>query len=623
MYTMRRCSQTLILAAVCIGLGVTGLPGQERPEADSPSAAGDPVVYGEPLGHWVAQANAESGPDDPEQTVKALSLALESDDHSVKVAAADALAVLGPGARPAVPVLIGQLGHEQPWVRVAAMGALAAVGKEAVPALIETFQTKTGGPRIRAAFVMGGIGPDAKAAVPVLAEAMKRESPVMQDRILGILSQIDPKEYAPKVTAERAQYDEAEAGGPDDAATTDDWAQFHGPRRDSRCREGNLLDEWPDGGPKLLWKLEGLGRGYSTVSIADGRMFTMGDRTPHGQPESQFVVAYDLTTRQELWATPVGGPHMDGPRSTPTVDGDLLYAIGTDGNLACLEAATGTVRWQKSLPDDFGGKMMSVWKFTESPLVDGGRVICTPGGPEATMVALDKRTGDVIWKSVMPDVGPKGTDGAAYSSAVVAEIGGVRQYVQLVGRGVIGVDARSGRFLWGYNRIANTVANVTTPVVRGSYVFTTTAYSTGGALLKITRRGRRFQAQEVYFINARDFQNHHGGVVLVGDHIYGGHGPNKGDPTCIELSTGKVAWKERAPARGSAGVLYADGRLIFRYDRGEVVLIDASPDGLQIKGRFTAPTDANAAWSHPVIHEGKLYLRHSNLLLCYDLRAYE
>jgi hypothetical protein len=223
----------------------------------------------------------------------------------------------------------------------------------------------------------------------------------------------------------------------------------------------------------------------------------------------------------------------------------------------------------------------------------------------------------------MPDIGPKGLDGAGYSSAVAANIAGVRQYVQMLGRGTIGVEADTGRFLWGYNQIANTVANITTPVVRGNYVFVTTAYSTGAALLRIARNGDDLEAREVYFLGPRDFQNHHGGVVLVGDHIFGGHGPNKGFPTCIELSTGKVLWKERSPALGSAAVLYADGNLVFRYDRGEVVLIEASPEELRIKGQFAPPTGEGPAWSHPVIHEGKLYLRHADLLLCYDLRSYE
>ncbi|MHC4567923.1 MAG: PQQ-binding-like beta-propeller repeat protein [Planctomycetota bacterium] len=325
-----------------------------------------------------------------------------------------------------------------------------------------------------------------------------------------------------------------------------------------------------------------------------------------------------------LWATPIGPPHargQKGPRCTPTVSGRLVYALGTEGDLVCLNAARGTVRWKKNLAAEFGGKMMNVWKYSESPLVDGNKVVCTPGGEDAIMAALDRNNGKTIWKCTMPKLGEKGSDGAGFSSAVVAEIDGVRQYVQLVGRGVIGVDAKTGRFLWGYNNVANNIANIPTPVVRGPYVFATTAYSTGAALLKIVRDGDGFEAREVYFINHKDFQNHHGGVVLVGDHIYAGHGPGKGDPACIEFGTGKVVWKQKSPSRGSAAVLYADGHLIFRYDRGEVLLVEATPEEFRIKGRFKALRGTGPAWSHPVIHNGRLYLRHSDILTCYDVRA--
>jgi outer membrane protein assembly factor BamB len=609
---------TLFIGCLCLVAFVRSATAQ---------ADADPQYDGRPLSYWVAQASREAGPENLDATVQALGAALSHESHEVRVAAADALAVLGPKATAAIPPLLEQLGHDQPWVRVGAMAALASIGEEVVPQLIETFQTETGGPRIRAAFVLGGMGPDAKAAVPVLAEAMRNESPVIQARLLGILSSIDPEAFPPEKHAQKAEYTpvevDASSGLTNAAATSADWPQFHGPYRDALCREQGLLQEWPEGGPRLLWKIDGLGLGYSSIAIAGNRLYTLGDLEVSDGRRTQFALAYDLPSRKRLWATPIGSPHLDGPRSTPTVDGERVYVLGTEGGLACLDAVTGQKKWERSLPEDFSGKMMSVWKYCESPLIDGNKVVCTPGGPEAMMVALDKFTGELIWQCAMPDIGSKGSDGAAYSSIVVAEIAGSRQYVQLVGRGVIGVCAETGKFLWGYNQVANNVANVTTPIVRGDYVFATTAYSTGGALLKIEKDGGRYQAREVYFIRSRDFQNHHGGVVLVGDYLYGGHGPNRGDPACIEFGTGKVVWKTRAPARGSAAVLYADGNIIFRYDRGEVVLIEASPDGLHVRGRFLPPTDQNAAWAHPVIHEGKLYLRHSDILLCYDLRSYE
>lgn len=409
-------------------------------------------------------------------------------------------------------------------------------------------------------------------------------------------------------------------------APADDWPQFHGPKRDAVCNETGLLREWPATGPKLLWTLKGLGRGYSTIAIAAGKLYTMGDRTNAGT-EEQMVEAYDLATRKQLWATPIGPPHRGGgPRSTPTVDGKLLYAIGTDGDLACLETASGKLVWKKNFATDFGGKMMCMrngtvnWRFSESPLVDGEKLLCTPGGPQATIVALDKHTGRTIWKCAVPKLGDRGGDGAGYSSMIAADIEGVRQYIQFFGRGVVGVEAATGRFLWGYNHVANDVANISTPIVRGNCVFSSAAYKAGSGLVKIARDGDRFRADEVYFLDSKTFSNHHGGVVLVGDCVYGGDGQNSGAPTCIDFSTGKVLWKEKMLAKGSAAVLAADGNLVFRYDSGLVALIEANPKAFKVKGSFQPPGKPSGPnWPHPVIHQKKLYLRDHDVLACYDL----
>jgi len=400
-----------------------------------------------------------------------------------------------------------------------------------------------------------------------------------------------------------------------------DWPQFRGPNRDGKCEETGLLKEWPEGGPKLLWKITGLGRGYSTVAIVGGKFYTMGDRKGEGGATSQYVLAFDLAGRKELWATRIGPPHTDGPRCTPTVDGQLLYALGTDGDLACLETATGKVRWRKSFPRDFGGKMMSGWRFSESPLVDGDQVVCTPGGSEATLVALNKRSGETIWKCAVPRLNERTPQGAAYTSMVAADILGTRQYIQVVGQGAVGVDAKTGKFLWGYGRIANRVANIPTPLVRDNYVFVTTSYKTGSALLKIVKDGGGFKAEEVYFLGPQDFENHHGGVVLVGDSVYGGSGQNNGTPVCLDFLTGKIRWKKPPLGRRSAAVLFADGHLIFRYEDGLVALIEATPDEFRLKGSFKAAVVDGPAWPYPVIHDGKLYLRANDTLMCYDVKA--
>ena len=582
--------------------------------------AEDPAFLGRPLSTWIADARKAQGEQDRAKTVAALARAAEKGQGTVRVRAADALAALGPAAQAAAPALATVLADDVTWVRVAAREALCAIGPPAVPAVLEAFLKAPEAVRVQAALVFRSMGADAKGAIPALKKALDDPSPRIRSIAAEVLREVEAAMEAPPATARPAESTVPLATRPA-LGKPGEWAQFRGPNRDGLCAETGLLGEWPEGGPKLLWRLEGLGTGFSSVSIAGGRLYTMGDRAAEGGAKGQFVLAFDLASRKELWAARIGPPHTDGPRCTPTVDGEFLYALGTEGDLACLEAATGKLRWQKNLVKDFGGQMMSMWKYSESPLVDGERLIVTPGGKEAALVALDKRSGQLLWKCAVPELGEKGRDGAGYASAVVAEIAGVRQYVQLLGRGVVGVEAATGRFLWGYNRIANPTANIPNPVVRGEHVFVTTAYNTGSALLRIVRDGAAFKAEEVYFLGPRELENHHGGVVLVGDYLYGGSGTNRGEPVCIELPTGRIAWRARPPAPGSAAVLYADGRVLFRYDRGAVVLAEATPEAFRIRGQFTPPTGKGPAWPHPVIHEGKLYLRHDNLLLCYDLRT--
>jgi outer membrane protein assembly factor BamB len=410
------------------------------------------------------------------------------------------------------------------------------------------------------------------------------------------------------------------ASGPAPVATST-WPQWRGPNRDAVSSETGLQKTWETAPPKLAWEASGLGAGFSSLSIVGGKIFTMGDLG-----EDQYVMAISETGGKPLWKTKIGPAWQDGdfpgPRGTPTVDGDRVYAIGTEGDLVCLDVATGAVRWKKSLQSDFGGRVMTVWKYAESPLVDGDKLIVTPGGPWAGLVALDKMTGKTIWESEIPQLGSRGRDGAGYSSVVVSNGAGVRQYVQLMGRGLVGVRASDGKFLWGYNPVANDVANIPTPIVQGDYIFTSTGYQTGAALLKLVKDGEGVKAEEVYFLPSRTLQNHHGGMVLVNGYIYAGHGHNRGFPICVEIATGKVAWGGdiRNAGTGSAAVLFADGNLYFRYQNGLMMLIEATPSGYKEKGSFPIPNVKKPSWSHPVILNGKLYLREQDALYAYNLK---
>lgn len=571
-------------------------------------------------------APVESKPAAPadDAAVKKLAADLHSDKVPVRVAAADALGALGAKAKAAVPDLVGALADKDSWAGLAASEALTVIGEPALPAVLQAMESGEDIARVRAGLAIRGMGVAAKPALPALRKALEDKNPRIRELAAQCIEEIESGQTPATAGApHRSRLATTRPAGLQPGAgqgASGDWPGFRGPRRDGLCLETGLLASWPSDGPKLLWKLEGLGKGYSSVAIAGGRLFTMGDRPADGK-KAQFVLAFDLGSRKELWAARVGPPHSDGPRCTPTIDGELLYALGTDGDLVCLETATGKDRWRKSLVKDFGGRMMSVWKFSESPLVDGDKLICTPGASDAALVALNKKTGDVIWKCQAADLGPKGKDGAGYSSAVAADIDGVRQYVQITGRGAVGVSAQDGKLLWNYNRIANGVANVPSPLVRGNQVFVTTSYKTGAALLKIAGKDGKFSAEEIYFLEPTQFENHHGGVVLVGDYIYGGHGLNAGQPACIHLPTGEIVWKPKAPFRGSAAVLYADGHLIFRYDRGDVCWIEARPQEFRLQGQFKAVTSDGPAWAYPVVHDKRLYLRHSNVLACYDLSA--
>jgi outer membrane protein assembly factor BamB len=388
-----------------------------------------------------------------------------------------------------------------------------------------------------------------------------------------------------------------------------EWFQWRGPNRDGHSPDTGLLTQWPPDGPPLLWKATGLGTGYSGVSLAAGKIFTMGDLGP-----DSCLLALDAAQGKTLWSTPVGrsggGGGHPGPRCTPTFDAGQVFALNQHGDLICAEADTGKLLWRKSLPRDFGGRMMSGWGYSESPLVDGPRVVVTPGGKQGTLLALDRKTGQRLWQT------KEWTDSAAYASVVVAEFGGVRQYVQITDESVAGVRATDGKVLWRIERRGRT-AVVPTPIVHGNYVYVTSGYGVGCNLIKVTASSQNFTAQQVYA--NKTMVNHHGGVVLVKGYLYG-YSDGRGW-VCQAFETGQEVWSSKALGKGS--IAYADGLLICRDERpGNVVLLEATPEGYREKGRFLQPDRTKErSWPHPVISGGKLYLRDQDLLLCYDLRV--
>jgi outer membrane protein assembly factor BamB len=390
------------------------------------------------------------------------------------------------------------------------------------------------------------------------------------------------------------------------AALASDWPQWRGPERTNISKETGLLDQWPDDGPKLVWKATGLGDGYAGVSVVAGRIYTMGE-----DATSSYVRALDEKSGKLLWSSKVGKPagvQYPGPRATPTVDGDRVYAIGQNADLVCV-TTDGKAVWRKNLRDDFHGKMMSDWGYAESPLVDGEQLVCTPGGKEGTILALNKMTGAPIWRS------KQFSDTAAYSSIVPAEIGGKRQYVQLTGDSVAAVDAKTGDLLWRAERKGPT-AVIPTPIVSGDHVFVTSGYNAGGDLFKISSDAGKFKADRVY--HSKEFSVHVGGAVLVDGYLYGF---NNTHLLCMDFLTGKVEWKNRSVGKGA--VTYADKHIYARGDAqpGPIALIEANPKKYVEKGRFDQP-DASGknTWPPVVVANGKMYLRDQDVLLCYDVK---
>jgi outer membrane protein assembly factor BamB len=361
------------------------------------------------------------------------------------------------------------------------------------------------------------------------------------------------------------------------------------------------MKQWPADGPPLVWKATGAGTGYSSFAVSGGRIYTMGLRG-----NREYVIAFDVATGKEAWSTAHGGRFQndrgDGPRGTPTVDGDKLYALGGNGDLSSLDVKTGNIVWGMNVLKKFGGENPQ-WGISESPLIIGDKLLITAGGPGASVVALNKKDGSLIWKSQ--------SDGAGYSSGVPLQIGNATQVVFFTQKRAIGLDLKDGKLVWEYPRAANDVANVATPIVRGNRVFISSDYGTGAGVVEIKADGK---AQEVYF--TKEMRNHHASSVLIGDYLYGF---NSSILTAMRFDTGEVAWRDRSVGKGS--LVYADGNLYAFSENGVVGLIEATPTGYVEKGRFRIQQDSLPTWTHPVVAGGRLYLRDQNTIYAYDVRG--
>jgi len=408
-------------------------------------------------------------------------------------------------------------------------------------------------------------------------------------------------------------------------AFAEDWPAFRGPNRDGISKETGLLKSWPKEGPPIAWTAKNLGLGYGTPTIAKGMIFGMGTR---GGKDG--IWALKEADGSELWFTPFDDPRKtnqnNGPSASPTFDDGKVFAVSSNGKLVALDSADGKLIWQRDYLADFGGKVPS-WGFTDSALIDGDKLICVPGGPKAAIVALNKKTGKDIWKS---EITGGGSGGGGYCSPEKVKLAGKEMYVVLMGAsaGVVGVSPDTGKLLWDYKGKAagGGVAQIPIPIVAGDNVWVSCAYSGGSALLKIEADGSdKFKATEIKAYKKPDLNNHHGGMVQVGDYAYFGHDQNNGKPVCVDLKDGEIKWGPVAIPNGgggSAAVLFADGLLYFRYTNGVVVLIEPSPEKLKVVSSFKeADRSGKESWAHPVIVSKKLYLRDQDKLVCYDVKA--
>src|SRR5262245_44705069 len=385
-----------------------------------------------------------------------------------------------------------------------------------------------------------------------------------------------------------------------------EWPQWRGPLRNGVSNETGLLKQWPANGPAVTWSITNLGEGYGSLAVKADRIYVQGTIR-----EASAVFCLNRADGNTMCTASLGPMVKDsrgnGPRGTPTLDGDRVYALTENGDLACLHAHDGSRVWSKNILKEYGGSNPH-WLISESPLVDDNRLIVSPGGRGAGIVALDKMTGAEIWRS------RELNDQAGHASCIAADVGGVRAYMNFTSSAAVGVRASDGRLMWRYQNVAKRGANCTTPVFADNKVFFSSAYDTGRALLNLTAQNGEVKAQEAYF--TRDMMNHHGGMVLVNGYLYGF---SNAILTCLEFNTGKVMWRNRSVGKGS--ITYADGMLYLLGEKQLVGLAEANPKAYVEKGRFPINDHGRDSWAHPVVLGGKLYIRNQNELTCYDVKG--
>lgn len=389
-----------------------------------------------------------------------------------------------------------------------------------------------------------------------------------------------------------------------------DWPQFHGPRRDNVSTETGLLTRWPEGGPPLVWKCQGLGHGFATVSISQGRIFTAGNLDG-----ATVVTALDLDGKR-LWQAK-NGPAYTGSypaaRSTPTVVGSRLYHLG-NGQVACLETASGQIVWTVDLVEKFAARMPT-WGWAESLLVDGGRVYCSTGSERVAMVALDIETGRTVWTCEGRGEKP------GYTSPILVDCQGLRQIITLTSASVLGIAADDGRLLWHYDHPAPYDVNVTTPVYRDGQVAVFGTWGRGATLLKLNVDGRNGTVSKVW--HTEELDNEHGGVVLWDGYLFGHADGNHRQRhwACIEWATGKTMYTAQGlGAKRSGAVTLAGGMIYALGDEGAMGLVRATPKGFEIVSQFELPKGGGGPWwAHPVVCGGRLHIRHGEWLYAYDV----